>query len=995
MTLADELTEAFYAWELRGRGWHGTNGPVMLEPLFRRCQYMRPPAVTGPATPYDDGRRPTLLSSLVDRLRGQQATTTLPVARPPLTQEDEHPVREAPAGGPLTTFRLDVPRDFSARPESGMRLLSALSAAIQPVAWEWIGHDGAARMQIVSREDDGGHVAGSLAGYAPEVTLVNEADHLEEVWGDGAETLVVDFGLSEEFFLPLQVLSGTTPDPYIPLVSALGATRADECLAVQILFERVRNPWPQAIIEAVAGPDGSGVFLDAPELLPLAREKIKTPLYAVALRVAAQAADQARARQLVQSLHAFLLQFARMGSNAFIPLDNDGYFGDVHETAFRSRESCRTGMLLSAAELLGVVHLPDASLRQPAFARTSVRSKAAPVATSAAGFRLGDNLHRGQTQPVCLTTEERLQHMHVIGASGTGKSTLFIQGILQDIAMGHGVVVLDPHGDLIDEVVARLPADRVDDVILFDPADEEWPISINILSAQSELERQLLASDLVGIFQRLSTSWGDTMGTLLGNAILAILESEAGGTLVDLRRFLTDDAARRQILATVADEEVRHFWEKSFPLIGTRSIGPILARLDAFLRPKLIRRIVGNRERSVDFDAIMAGRHIFLGKLSQGLIGEENASLLGSLIVTKFHQLALARQRLTRAERHPCFLYADEAQHFVTPSMASLLTEGRKYGLGLVLAHQNLRQIQGSPVEAALFGNAYSRVAFRVGDDDARKLAAGLSFFEAHDLQTLGRGEAVVRLGSAGNDCNLSTLALSALGAGKAEAHCDAVRMASRKRFAAPITQMEPPQRHREMSVVPHPPDLLIAAGHPVEMSHAAMPRSVIPPPPARPEREHLYLQHLVARLGEERGFRVVIEKAVGEGRIDVTLHRDSLAIAIEVSVTTGADHEVENVRKCLAGGYSHVAMIVPHARKRAAIAKRVQETFPDAGVAIIGPETIVGFLDQFAPLEMEEKMVRGYKVRVNRQVVSSYEMRISRTNVAKVIVHSIKSPPM
>jgi hypothetical protein len=994
MALADDLAQAFYAWELRGRGWHGANASVMLEPAFRRCDLALPGTYERPAEPYDDGRRPTVLSALIDRWRGQPKTT-LPAVREALPVEEEHPSLPAPESGPLTAFRLDVPEGFSARADVGARLLGALSATVQPLCFEFVGHGGQVTAQIVCREDDQEHVAGSFEGYAPEVALNEEDDRLGAVWDDEAESFLVDFGLSEEFFLPLQTFPSLGTDPYIPLVAALAATREDECLAVQMLFERVRNPWSRAILEAVGGPDQSGIFLDAPHFLPLAREKTATPLFAMAFRIAAQAKDQSRARQLARSLQAFVLQFGRPGANSLIPLDNHGYLEGWHEAAFLARESCRTGMILSASELLGFVHVPDASVRQAAFVRETTRTKAAPLVGGHAMFRLGENRHRGSEATVRLSTEERLQHTHIIGASGTGKSTLLIQGILQDITAGNGVVVLDPHGDLIDEVVARLPQSREQDVILFDPADEDWPISINILSAQSELERQLLASDLVGIFQRLSTSWGDTMGTLLGNAILAILESEGGGTLVDLRRFLTDDGARRALLATVADEEVRHFWEKSFPLIGARSIGPILARLDAFLRPKLIRRVVGNRERSLDFDAIMAGQHVFLGKLSQGLIGEENASLLGSLLVTKFHQLALARQRLAKGDRHPCFLYVDEFQHFVTPSMASLLTEGRKYGLGLVLAHQNLRQIQGSPVESALLGNAYSRVIFRVGDDDARKLSTGLGFFEARDLQNLGRGEAIARFGSAANDCNLATIALSPVAVGDAAVRHDAIREASRQRFATAFVKPERLGETEEVgssapaAEVPSAHELPIAGVATVPtVAHRPLPS---PDDSPRPEREHIYLQHLIARLGEERGFRAIMEEAVGEGRVDVALRREQLAIACEVSITTGADHELENIRKCLTGAYSHIVMIVPHARKRAAIAKRVSERFPESPVAVLGVDEIVTYLDQFALCRTDEQVVRGYKVRINRQAISPSEEMVSRAKIARVISRSIR----
>lgn len=1003
MTSADELAARFYAWELRGRGWHGANHPLMLEPAFRRCSLLPAPSLS---LPFDDGRRPTFASALVDRLRGAKDSNRLPAVREGLPVDDEHPGRSAPESSPLIAFRLEMPGDFLSRPDMGLRLLGALSAALQPLALEFIGRAGKVSVQLACREPDREHVLGSILGYAPEASLIEGEDHLSDQWRDSAPVFVVDFGLSEEFFLPLQTFASFGPDPYIPLVTALASTQDNECLAVQILFERARNPWGQAIIEAVGGPDGNGIFIDAPTYLPQAREKVAASLYAVALRVAAQASEVSRARTLARRIHAFILQFGKPGGNALMPLDNDGYPDGLHEAVFLARESCRTGMLLSANELLGLVHLPDASVRQPALVREAGRTKAAPTGGGRATFFLGENRHRGVVRPVEISTEERLQHTHIIGASGTGKSTLLVHGILQDIVAGHGVAVLDPHGDLIDEVLARLPKEREQDVILFDPADEEWPIGINILSAGSELERQLLASDLVGIFQRLSTSWGDTMGTLLGNAILAILESKDGGTLVDLRRFLTDEGERRNILATVIDEEIRYFWQKSFPLIGARSIGPILARLDAFLRPKLLRRIVGSRAQSLDFGAIMDGRQIFLAKLSQGLIGEENASLLGSLLVTKFHQLALARQRQAKGERHPCLLYVDEFQHFVTPSMASLLTEGRKYGLGLVLAHQNLRQIQGSPVESALLGNAYVRIVFRVGDDDARKLAPGLGSFEARDLQNLERGEAIARLGGAANDFNLTTSGLTAIPASHAAVRRDAIHACSRRRFAMPLAEISPstpnpvsastsaslaPQAEADVSTAPgHALDGRI--GTPAPSSLAASDPPAVVESVSRPGREHVYVQHLIARLAEERGFRAVVEEKAGEGRVDVVLHRDQLAIACEVSITTDANHELANVRKCLAGPYSHVALIVPNDRKRAALAKMVVAALTEAKVAVLGVEEIVSYLDQFPRPRPDEQTVRGYKVRINRQAISPEDQMARRVTIARTISRSIRT---
>jgi hypothetical protein len=201
--------------------------------------------------------------------------------------------------------------------------------------------------------------------------------------------------------------------------------------------------------------------------------------------------------------------------------------------------------------------------------------------------------------------------------------------ITQDIAAGHGVAVLDPHGDLIDDIVIRIPEHRTSDVILLDPADEEFPVGFNVLSAHSELEKTLLSSDLVAVFRRLSTSFGDQMVAVLGNAVLAFLESSEGGTLIDLRRFLLDKAFRTKFLETVADEHVRSYWKDEYPLLKGGAHASILTRLNTFLLPKVIRHMVAQKQDRLGMRAIMDGQKILLAKLSQVAIGEDNSHLLG------------------------------------------------------------------------------------------------------------------------------------------------------------------------------------------------------------------------------------------------------------------------------------------------------------------------------------------------------------------------------
>jgi hypothetical protein len=345
-------------------------------------------------------------------------------------------------------------------------------------------------------------------------------------------------------------------------------------------------------------------------------------------------------------------------------------------------------MLLNSDELTGFVHLPSSAVRSPVFERQAIKSKAAPAIVRQQGLLLGHNDHAGKTVEVRLSAEQRTRHTHIIGASGTGKSTLLFNLIRQDIENGEGVAVLDPHGDLIDRICGIIPPERIGDVVLLDPADESHSVGFNILSAHSNLEKNLLASDQVAVFQRLSTSWGDQMNSVLQNAILAFLESDRRGTIADLRRFLIEPAFRNEFLKSVKDVEIVYYWEKSFPhLSGNKSIGSILTRLDTFLAQKPIRHMVSQPENRLDFAHIMDSGKIFLAKLPEGLLGRENSYLLGSLMLSKFQQIAMSRQAQQIAARRDFWLYIDEFANFITPSMAEILSGARKYRIGLTLAH--------------------------------------------------------------------------------------------------------------------------------------------------------------------------------------------------------------------------------------------------------------------------------------------------------------------
>jgi hypothetical protein len=373
---------------------------------------------------------------------------------------------------------------------------------------------------------------------------------------------------------------------------------------------------------------------------------------------------------------------------------------------------------------------------------------------------------------------------------------------------------------------------------------------------------------------------------------------------------------------------------------------------------------------------------------------------------------------MPQSERRQFFVYVDEFQHFVTPSLASLLTEGRKYGVGLILASQTLSQLEGAPgVKSALLGNAYTRVVFRVGDDDARSLANGFASFEVKDLQRLGRGEAIVRFGSAANDCNLRTFPTEGTDSINGDQTRSAVIALSREAFAVPVSELREQLRERsEEVIVPVSPPTATSRSEliaeptsvnndasiegseaaPARAPKGARGRQPLPPdlpvPMGRGGQEHKYLQHLVKRLAEERGFRAIIEDAASTGRADVVLRRDSLSVACEISIKTGADHEIVNLTKCLKSGFSRIFFITSDRKRRDAIEKRIRSEHADAPIEFLSPEDIVDALDRLTLADTlpTETTVRGYKVKVTRQKIDYDETKGRRAAVAGVIARSL-----
>lgn len=483
-TLADQLTVPFYTWERCGRGWEVFPYPVVVEPPFRPFAFEAPAVVPG----LDDARRPTAASRFVDRLLGRA-----PSLEPQLPERTNDPEPEAETDeddAEIVAIQVALPPDVKISPDVAEHFLLSLSACRSAVSLEIIRTANGITVQFACREHDAPHVREQLRAFLPDVTLAEDADILCDAWQPSASpALVVEFGLSDESMRPLRTFSRFDADPHMGVMGAHTDLQLGETALLQVLFTVARAPWAPSMLRCVMDGEGESFFENAPDMLPLTKEKVGRPLYAAVVRVAAQSRLTDRTWHFAKRLSGALTQLASPPSNALIPLENDDYEDADHATDVVLRRTRRSGMPLNSEEFTALVHLPSATVRTPKLKRDHRRTKAAPAITRGHALRLGDNVHGGVTQPVTVSREHRLRHMHVVGASGTGKSTLLLNLILQDLEQGEGVAVLDPHGDLIDQILGYILERRHEDLILIDPADAEFPVGFNILSAHSELEK--------------------------------------------------------------------------------------------------------------------------------------------------------------------------------------------------------------------------------------------------------------------------------------------------------------------------------------------------------------------------------------------------------------------------------------------------------------------------------------------------------------------------
>ncbi len=423
----------------------------------------------------------------------------------------------------------------------------------------------------------------------------------------------------------------------------------------------------------------------------------------------------------------------------------------------RRRKPHRFGaksFLLSHEELATLWHPPTTTAQAERMPTTEFREREAPAAFPAGAAEsvvLGRVRFREDTRRVPLALEDRRRHLYICGKTGMGKTTLLQNMLAFDMQCGHGICLIDPHGDLAESLLGLVPRHRTNDVILFDAADRSLAIPFNPLACRDPNRIDQVTSGVVSAFKKLHDSWGPRLEDTLRNAVFATVEQ--GGNLLSVMRLLGEQVYREQTVVRIRDEVVRAFWLHEFAgwsdNYRTEAVAAIQNKLRPFVTSTNIRAIVTHPDPSLDLRHIMDEGKVLIVNLSKGRLGEDNSTLLGAFLATSLQQAAMTRADIPEAQRRDFFLYVDEFQNFTTGSFASVLSEARKYRLGLIVAHQYLSQLDDETADA-VWGNVGSIVAFQVGSDDAEILARQLGKFEGQltpqNLTGLPKYTAYVRL---------------------------------------------------------------------------------------------------------------------------------------------------------------------------------------------------------------------------------------------------------
>src|SRR3989344_5575993 len=622
-----------------------------------------------------------------------------------------------------------LPRDNEIKIDAAEQMFASLYSVKKTDWLRWIKSEDHFSFEIVARKED---IRFYLSCHKDLQDLVEKQVHGAYPGAEG-KVAFAQLVLKRASHLPIKAYRDLPTDPLSSVTSALAKMGEGEGAVVQVLVSPATAGWQQAgraYIAKVKGQEADpekAQYKVEQKALEQIDTKIGKPGFHTVVRivVAATTAEQAKAHlsnikgtweQFTSDQNSFKKQ--RIWFKKFFMID----------FIYRYMPMLVKPGVLSADEVATVFHWPNKMVETPHIKWLPAKRAPAPAEIPQTGLYLGKSAYRGISRPVYIGEDDRRRHIYIIGKTGTGKSELLKDMILQDIRAGKGVCLIDPH-DTVEKLLELIPAERAEDVIYFDPSDTERPMGLNMLEAETEEQQHFVVSSIVGLMYKLYDPHktgiiGPRFEHAVRNAMLTVM-AEKGNTFVEVVRALTDSKFVQELLPKVKDPIIRRYWTDQIAQTAdfhkSEILDYIVSKFGRFVTNKMMRNIIGQSESAFDFRKVMDEGKILLINLAKGKIGEENSSFLGLILVPKILMAAMSRQDVPEDQRRDFYLYVDVFQNFATPDFAQILSEARKYRLNLTVANQFIGQME-EEVKNAVFGNVGTIISFRVGVSDANFL---------------------------------------------------------------------------------------------------------------------------------------------------------------------------------------------------------------------------------------------------------------------------------
>jgi len=567
-----------------------------------------------------------------------------------------------------------------------------------------------------------------------EITEVSEYN----IFPENAKVAYKSLQLKRDNFYPVKTFRDLPTDPLAALTSALAKMGEGEAAAIQILISPAESEWQKAGSGFVSStkkqesdPEKAKFAVPA-KTLEAVENKVSKPGFETSIRIVCVSPNEASANAHLTNIMSAFQQFSG-DLNGFTSrkIRRKGAF--VEDFLYRYHPLYHLwgnrASVLNSEELATIFHFPNKLITTPHIHWLYAKRAPAPQEIPTEGTFLGTSTYRGIKRSVYISDKDRMQHMYVVGKTGTGKSEFLKDLVMQDIKKGDGVCFIDPHGDAVEELLLLIPPERAEDVIYFNPSDTERPMGLNLLEARTEDEKHFAATAVINMMYKLFDPYktgivGPRFEHAVRNAMLTAM-SEDGSTFVEVMRILTDSRFVQELLPKVTDPIVRRYWTDQIAQTAdfhkSEVLDYITSKFGRFVTNKMIRNIIGQSQSSFSFRDVMDRGKILFINLSKGTIGEENSSFLGLVLVPRILMAAMSRTDIPKEERRPFYLYVDEFQNFATPDFAVILSEARKYSLALCVANQFIGQVE-EEVKNAVFGNVGTIISYRIGVTDANYL---------------------------------------------------------------------------------------------------------------------------------------------------------------------------------------------------------------------------------------------------------------------------------